>query len=74
MGGGETRSLGGSDPSLSGLAAAQRHGRRGSLPPKSVQHTSLLRRQQSWVTTPQSGCIDQAIEKKVVPRANHKAK
>ncbi len=26
--------LGGSDPTLSGLAAAQRHGRRGSLPPK----------------------------------------
>src|SRR5258707_263829 len=28
------RILGGSDPTLSGLAAAQRQGRRGSLPPK----------------------------------------
>ena len=32
--GGENRFLGGSDPTLSGMAAAQRHGRRGSLPPK----------------------------------------
>jgi hypothetical protein len=31
---GENGILGGSDPTLSGLAAAQRHGRRGSLPPK----------------------------------------
>jgi len=31
---GENRILGGSDPTLSGLGAAQRHGRRGSLPPK----------------------------------------
>src|SRR5260370_3791794 len=31
---GENRILGGSDPTLSGLAAAQPHGRRGSLPPK----------------------------------------
>ena len=32
---GENRILGGSDPTLSGLAAAQRRSRRGSLPPKS---------------------------------------
>src|SRR6266581_5636815 len=32
---GENRILGGSDPTLSGLAAAQRLRRRGSLPPKS---------------------------------------
>jgi hypothetical protein len=32
--GGENRFLGGSDPTLSGLAAAQRLRRRGSLPPK----------------------------------------
>ena len=31
---GENRILGGSDPTLSGLAAAQRLRRRGSLPPK----------------------------------------
>src|SRR6267378_8017308 len=31
---GENRILGGSDPTLSGLAAAQRLWRRGSLPPK----------------------------------------
>jgi hypothetical protein len=31
---GENRFLGGSDPTLSGLAAAQRLRRRGSLPPK----------------------------------------
>ncbi len=31
---GENRILGGSDPILSGLSAAQRHGRQGSLPPK----------------------------------------
>ena len=34
MDGGENRFLGGSDPTLSGLAAAQRLRRRGSLPPK----------------------------------------
>ncbi len=33
MDGGENRFLGGSDPTLSGMEAAQRHGRRGSLPP-----------------------------------------
>jgi len=30
---GEDQILGGSDPTLSGFSAAQRHGRRGSLPP-----------------------------------------
>jgi hypothetical protein len=30
---GENKILGGSDPALSGFSAAQRHGRRGSLPP-----------------------------------------
>jgi len=34
MDGGENRFLGGSDPTLSGLTAAQRLRRRGSLPPK----------------------------------------
>jgi hypothetical protein len=34
MDGGEDRFLGGSDPALSGLGAAQRLRRRGSLPPK----------------------------------------
>jgi len=34
MDGGENRFLGGSDPTLSGLEAAQRLRRRGSLPPK----------------------------------------
>jgi len=33
MDGGENRFLGGSDPTLSGLGAAQRLRRRGSLPP-----------------------------------------
>jgi hypothetical protein len=31
---GASKILGGSDPTLSGFLAAQRHGRRGSLPPK----------------------------------------
>jgi hypothetical protein len=31
---GKNKILGGSDPTLGALAAAQRHGRRGSLPPK----------------------------------------
>jgi len=34
MDGGENRFLGGSDPTLSGMGAAQRLRRRGSLPPK----------------------------------------
>jgi hypothetical protein len=34
MDGGENRFLGGSDPTLSGMEAAQRLRRRGSLPPK----------------------------------------
>jgi hypothetical protein len=31
---GDNKILGGSDPTLSGFSAAQRHGHRGSLPPK----------------------------------------
>ena len=34
MGGRDGKFLGGSDPALSGFSAAQRHGCRGSLPPK----------------------------------------
>jgi hypothetical protein len=34
MGGEGSKFLGGSDPTLSGFSAAQRYGRRGSLPPK----------------------------------------
>jgi len=45
--------LGGSDPSLSGLAAAQRHRRRGSLPPKFIQQNCSLRRSQSCSRTAQ---------------------
>src|SRR5712691_3114497 len=44
---GEDRILGGSDPTLSGLAAAQRLRRRGSLPPKLSSRPSSLRRRQS---------------------------
>ena len=40
MGVGKDKFLGGSDPTLSGLAAAQRHGRRGSLPPKWLSRVS----------------------------------
>jgi len=39
--------LGGSDPILCGLAAAQRLWRQGSLPPKGVQQNSPLRRRQN---------------------------
>ncbi len=43
---GENRSLGGSDPILSGTEAAQRRWRQGSLPPKVSEQLFSLRRQQ----------------------------
>jgi len=44
---GENRIWGGSDPTLSGLAAAQRLRRRGSLPPKLSSRLPRSRRRQS---------------------------
>jgi hypothetical protein len=79
VGRGENQILGGSDPTLSGLAAAQRRPAPGVATAQLVQHSSSLRRQQSYKQTTQQDWIkrirgdkDMALIPKIEPKQENK--